>query len=516
MALLRGLPGPRGLRSALIVRRARRSWPRCPGARRSRDAAGAAAASRRGRDRRPVLPQGRQRRLRRRRTTGCDIAYTPKTRCCKGVATITAKATQDLSSFNLDFRGLKVRSAEVGGRAAKWRREGAELTIVPRASLRRGRPFTAVIAYDGKPRPGREGSLGDEDGFMPTDDGALVAGEPHSAVDVVPGQRAPARQGELLVPHQRPARAGGDRQRRSCSASSTAAGGRSGAGRRRSRWRLPLDGDDRAVRHLHAGPSTGSRTWTRSTPTCSSAQAAHRRALRRDRRSRSPAISGCCARSTSRRAARSSPSGSTTTRSRSATSSSSRPTPPARTTGRRCATSAATPSTSDVRLPRRAQAAPVPRALPARRRGRGCQPKGTTGRWQAASFPDQRLRALGRRPLALRGPQRRGRADLRDRRRLPVQRRRRRRHRRHGRGRLDLVRGRRRHARRLDRPGRTAPAARRTRPTGPRPRSPQGPRAAGDVAQAAVAREPEMHRLPRERLRAVSVLDGRRRSSTTR
>jgi len=122
---------------------------------------------------------------------GLEIAYTPRTRVLKGVATITAKATQDLSSFNLDFRGLKVRTAKVGGRAATWRRKGAELTIVPRASLRRGRVFTAVIAYDGKPGPVREGSLGDEDGFMPTDDGALVAGEPHSASTWYPANEHP-------------------------------------------------------------------------------------------------------------------------------------------------------------------------------------------------------------------------------------------------------------------------------------------------------------------------------------
>ena len=35
---------------------------------------------------------------------GLNIAYTPKTRVLKGVATITATATQDLSRFNLDFR----------------------------------------------------------------------------------------------------------------------------------------------------------------------------------------------------------------------------------------------------------------------------------------------------------------------------------------------------------------------------------------------------------------------------
>ena len=122
---------------------------------------------------------------------GLNIAYTPKTRVLKGVATITAKATQDLSSFNLDFHGLTVRSVKVGSRAATWRRKGGELTIVPRSSLRRGRTFVAVIAYDGKPRPVTEGALGDKDGWMPTDDGALVAGEPHGASTWYPANEHP-------------------------------------------------------------------------------------------------------------------------------------------------------------------------------------------------------------------------------------------------------------------------------------------------------------------------------------
>src|SRR3954453_19904420 len=41
---------------------------------------------------------------------GLDIAYSPRTRVLRGVATIEATAKQGLSSFNLDLVGLKVRS----------------------------------------------------------------------------------------------------------------------------------------------------------------------------------------------------------------------------------------------------------------------------------------------------------------------------------------------------------------------------------------------------------------------
>jgi peptidase M1-like protein/immune inhibitor InhA-like protein len=122
---------------------------------------------------------------------GLDLDYAPKARFLKGVATITALATQDLSSFNLDFDGLTVRSIRVGGRSATWRRRAGELTVRPRRPLRRGRTFVAVVRYEGRPRPVSEGSLGGQDGWMPTDDGALVAGEPHGAATWYPANEHP-------------------------------------------------------------------------------------------------------------------------------------------------------------------------------------------------------------------------------------------------------------------------------------------------------------------------------------
>jgi hypothetical protein len=74
-----------------------------------------------------------------------------------------------------------VRSIRVGDRAARWHHRGGELTVVPRAPLRRGKPFVVRVRYEGTPRPMNEGALGGDDGWMPTDDGALVAGEPHGA-----------------------------------------------------------------------------------------------------------------------------------------------------------------------------------------------------------------------------------------------------------------------------------------------------------------------------------------------
>ena len=44
-----------------------------------------------------------------------NVGYDPASDVLTGVATITAEATQNLSSFNLDFEGLTVRSISVNG-----------------------------------------------------------------------------------------------------------------------------------------------------------------------------------------------------------------------------------------------------------------------------------------------------------------------------------------------------------------------------------------------------------------
>jgi hypothetical protein len=105
-----------------------------------------------------------------------DLDYDPATDLLGGVATIRARATQDLASFNLDLDGLTVRSVTVDGRPATWSHEGEELTVVPRSGLRRGSRFAAVVAYDGTPA-----TLPDGSGVFHTDDGLEIAGEPKGA-----------------------------------------------------------------------------------------------------------------------------------------------------------------------------------------------------------------------------------------------------------------------------------------------------------------------------------------------
>jgi aminopeptidase N len=62
-----------------------------------------------------------------------DVAYNPDTDRLDGRTTLTARATQSLSSFDLDLQKLEVTRVEVNGRRADFTRDGDEIHITPRA-----------------------------------------------------------------------------------------------------------------------------------------------------------------------------------------------------------------------------------------------------------------------------------------------------------------------------------------------------------------------------------------------
>lgn len=110
-----------------------------------------------------------------------DVRYDPTTDRLVGTARIRAKATQNLSRFNLDLDGLTVRSVRVDGRRASWRHVDGELTVIPARGLRKRSTFTTEVTYGGVPQTLEDGS-----GFIHTDDGALVVGQPHVAATWYP------------------------------------------------------------------------------------------------------------------------------------------------------------------------------------------------------------------------------------------------------------------------------------------------------------------------------------------
>ena len=108
------------------------------------------------------------------------FSYDPASRQFDGTATVIATATQNLSRFDLDLRGFDIDRLTVNGVAASFTRDGQELVITPAAGLPAGALFTVVVAYAGVPSvvTDPDGSI---EGWVPTDDGAFVVGEPQGS-----------------------------------------------------------------------------------------------------------------------------------------------------------------------------------------------------------------------------------------------------------------------------------------------------------------------------------------------
>jgi hypothetical protein len=125
-----------------------------------------------------------------------DVSYDPATNVLVGVAAIEATATQNLSAFNLDFVGMRLRSITVDGVRAVATRKGQELTVKPKTGITSGSSFTVVARYDGVPKTLEEFGTS---GFIHTDDGAIVVGEPHVAETWFPVNNHPRDKASFTV-----------------------------------------------------------------------------------------------------------------------------------------------------------------------------------------------------------------------------------------------------------------------------------------------------------------------------
>jgi aminopeptidase N len=114
------------------------------------------------------------------------LRYAPGPNQLRGTATIEAVATQDLSCFNLDLVGLDVHAIAVDGRPATFARSRHELKIAPATPLGSGDAFVVVVDYEGTPHAFRVPGFPTRAGFVPTAEGAIVAGEPEVAAGWFP------------------------------------------------------------------------------------------------------------------------------------------------------------------------------------------------------------------------------------------------------------------------------------------------------------------------------------------
>ncbi|WP_254878712.1 M1 family metallopeptidase [Streptomyces sp. NA04227] len=115
---------------------------------------------------------------------------TPRVNELRAKATVRARAEHDLRSFHLDLRGLRVEEVRVDGERARFSRRGQELTVRPAAPIPRGDRFTTEVRYSGTPRTLTDKD-GSEEGWVRTEDGAVVLGEPVGSAVWFPGNHHP-------------------------------------------------------------------------------------------------------------------------------------------------------------------------------------------------------------------------------------------------------------------------------------------------------------------------------------
>lgn len=143
-----------------------------------------------------------------------ELDYDRATNLLKGAALVKARATQDLSRFNLDLRpSLEVSKLRINGKRASFTREGEhELVISPGAGIDRGSKFNVMVHYSGNPQ-----EIVDPDnsieGWIPTHDGAFVVNEPQGSPGWYPVNDTPKDKAtyefEVTVPSGREAIANG-------------------------------------------------------------------------------------------------------------------------------------------------------------------------------------------------------------------------------------------------------------------------------------------------------------------
>ena len=143
-----------------------------------------------------------------------DIAYEPGG-LIDATTTIEAVATQDLTAFNLDFRGFEITELTVNGSPASFERADGELIINPEDPVDNGARLTIAVAYDGQTAPADSDAFPLPIGWLsgPEDEQYVVA-EPDAAHSWFPANDHPLDKAtfsfDLTVPEGYVAAANGD------------------------------------------------------------------------------------------------------------------------------------------------------------------------------------------------------------------------------------------------------------------------------------------------------------------
>ncbi|HEY9640076.1 MAG TPA: M1 family metallopeptidase [Coleofasciculaceae cyanobacterium] len=129
----------------------------------------------------------------------------PTTSALSGVTTVQARATKNLSKFNLDFIGFAIDGITVNGKPATFSRSGQELTITPATTLRKNEDFTVKVSYNGSPTQITSVALPVLTGWVNFGSGSFVLSEPDGAANYYPVNDHPLDKASytfrVTVPH---------------------------------------------------------------------------------------------------------------------------------------------------------------------------------------------------------------------------------------------------------------------------------------------------------------------------
>lgn len=117
----------------------------------------------------------------------------------RGETEVSAKASQDLTQFDLDLVGFEVTDVTVDGRLAAFERDGRELIITPAEPLQGGDTFTTVVTYAGRPTTVEEGTDIFDPGWQIDDREAFVVSEPTGASTFFPSNDHPSDKATVSV-----------------------------------------------------------------------------------------------------------------------------------------------------------------------------------------------------------------------------------------------------------------------------------------------------------------------------
>jgi aminopeptidase N len=117
----------------------------------------------------------------------------------EGTVIMKARATQDLSRFDLDFSGDKVGTVLVNGKKAKFRRSGEDIVITPAKALHKGTFFTVTVSgFRAKPTKANPNQLLSTVFFI-TPDGSATSGQPNAMHAVYPSNDHPRDKASFTI-----------------------------------------------------------------------------------------------------------------------------------------------------------------------------------------------------------------------------------------------------------------------------------------------------------------------------